>query len=152
MRELKFNQAINEATDLCMAADPRATAMFLREARALAAAPHDNVVTVFQVGQDGETPFLVMEFLEGETVAHWMKNNPSRCLGDVLRIAREAIAGLAYAHSKGVIHRDFKPANLWRTAGSGRVKLLDFGLARQPENEPLTAPGQVMGTAAYMAP
>lgn len=135
-----------------MAADPRATAMFLREARALAAAPHDNVVTVFQVGQDGETPFLVMEFLEGETVAHWMKNNPSRCLGDVLRIAREAIAGLAYAHSKGVIHRDFKPANLWRTAGSGRVKLLDFGLARQPENEPLTAPGQVMGTAAYMAP
>ena len=78
-----------------MAANPRATAMFLREARALAAAPHDHVVTVFQVGQDAETLFLVMEFLEGETVAHWMKNNPTRSLGDVLRVAREAIAGLS---------------------------------------------------------
>ena len=52
-------------------------------------------MTVFQVGQDAETLFLVMEFLEGETVAHWMKNNPTRSLGDVLRVAREAIAGLS---------------------------------------------------------
>lgn len=135
-----------------MATDSRAVAWFLREARALAALAHENIVTVFQRGHEGKTLFLVMEFLEGETVAEWMNKHPSRRLGDALRIAREAADGLAYAHSKGVLHRDLKPANLWRTAERGQVKLLDFGLARDPSGDTLMQPGDRYGTPAYMAP
>src|SRR4051794_37486391 len=89
-----------------LAVDPLSAAWFLRESRALAALAHEHVVTVYQGGHDGDTLFLAMEYLEGGTVAEWMGRNPRRELGEVLRVAREAAEGLAYAHGRGVLHRD----------------------------------------------
>jgi serine/threonine protein kinase len=106
---------------------------FLREARAAAALKHDHIVSIYQVGQDRGAPYLAMEFLEGEPLDERLKRTPPLSLREMLRIGREAAAGLAAAHQRGLIHRDIKPANLWleRQASAGfRVKILDFGLAR----------------------
>ena len=114
-----------------LAADLRARNRFLREARAAAAVHHDNVVTIYQVGQENDVPFLAMELLEGEALDTRLKRERRLPTSEILRIGRETASGLAAAHQLGVIHRDIKPANLWLEAANGRVKILDFGLARQ---------------------
>ncbi len=127
---------------------------FLREARAAAALKSDYIVTVYQVAETDGVPYLAMEFLEGQTLEDWLRGQtkpPS--VADVIRVAREVLTGLAVAHDKGVIHRDIKPQNLWLDADTGRVKILDFGLARDvSRSDGLTCEGAVMGTPAYMAP
>lgn len=138
---------------------------FLREARAAAAVHHDHIVTIFQVGRDGQVPFLAMEFLEGESLEDRLRRERVMPLTEVLRIGREIAEGLAAAHSRGLVHRDIKPANIWLetrystvqtdavNAQPPRVKLLDFGLARAADaNFELTSQGMVIGTPAYMAP
>jgi serine/threonine protein kinase len=126
---------------------------FLREAQAMAAVKHDHVVTIYQVDQDHGVPYLAMEFLEGETLEERLQREVKLAMPEVLRIGREVALGLAAAHKHGLIHRDIKPANIWLEELRGRVKILDFGLARAagPDSQ-LTQSGIILGTPAYMAP
>ncbi len=136
-----------------LAASDSAKQRFLREARAAAALKHDHIVTIHQVDEDRGVPFLAMEFLEGEPLDDRLKREGKLPLTEVLRIGREIAEGLAAAHERGLIHRDIKPANVWLEGKKGRVKILDFGLARAATGEAhLTQSGAIVGTPAYMAP
>jgi WD40 repeat protein/tRNA A-37 threonylcarbamoyl transferase component Bud32 len=137
-----------------LAARDAACRRFLREAEATAAVRSDHVVTIYQVGEEGGVPFLAMEFLEGLPLDRWLQPGRTPTVAQVLRIGREVALGLAAAHEKGLIHRDIKPANIWlEAAHGGRVKILDFGLARAVGDDvQLTQSGAIMGTPAYMAP
>ncbi len=136
-----------------LAVSESARQRFLREARAVAAIKHDHIVAIYQVGQDRGVPYLAMEYLDGEPLDERLQRAPPLAPGEVLRIGREAAAGLAAAHQRGLVHRDIKPANLWLEAPGGRVKILDFGLARAAaDNLQLTQQGAILGTPAYMAP
>jgi eukaryotic-like serine/threonine-protein kinase len=136
------------------AAKPDARARFLREARTAAMVHSDHVVTIFDVGGEGdETPFIAMEYLLGAPLDEYLKQKGELPLAHVLRVARETALGLAAAHELGLVHRDIKPANLWLEAPKGRVKLLDFGLARVEDDDThLTGTGAVVGTPSYMSP
>ncbi len=132
----------------------RFTGRFQREAFAIAALNHPNVCTLFDVGPD----YLVMEFVEGETLAELIASGPVP-LETTLRIAEQIAAALEAAHEKGIVHRDLKPANI-KVRPDGSVKVLDFGLAKATE-EPelahdaqtaLSSVGQMLGTAGYMSP
>ncbi len=132
---------------------------FMREARAAGALNHPNVLTVFDVGTEGERSYLVSELLEGESLRERIRRGLA--VRDGVEYAIQIAHGLAAAHERGIVHRDLKPENVFVTK-SGRVKILDFGLAklRDPQAETpdadtrsnLTRPGAVMGTAAYMSP
>jgi serine/threonine protein kinase len=125
----------------------------MREARAMAALKSDHVVTVYEVGVANDLPFLAMEFLEGETLDSLQQKVGRLPLSQVVRIGKEAAQGLAVAHARGLVHRDIKPSNLWLEAPTGRVKILDFGLARlNSEAHPVSQVGLVVGTPAFMAP
>ena len=102
---------------------------FLREARAAAALEHDHVVPIYQVGEDRGIPYLAMPLLRGQSLQERLHGGARLPEAEVLRIGREVAEGLAAAHAQGLVHRDIKPANLWLEEGSGRVKILDFGLA-----------------------
>jgi len=135
------------------AKDPAARERFLREARAAAKINHDNVVRIHQVDEANGIPFIAMEFLEGEPLDQHLKDEGELTIGQSLRIGREIAEGLQAAHSKGLVHRDIKPANIWLEAPKGRVKILDFGLAREERDDTnLTKSGAVVGTPAYMSP
>ncbi len=125
---------------------------FLREARAASAIKHSHVVTVYHVGEDRGVPFMAMELLKGETLDDRLFRQRSLPVADSVRIGREMALALSAAHVQDMIHRDVKPANVWLEGESGRVKVLDFGLARLRGETHLTTPGLVVGTPAYMAP
>lgn len=134
-------------------------ARFLREARAAASIRHPNVVQVFDFGEPaGRPPYMVMEFLEGPTLAHVLRESVPLPLARVLWVFSGVCAAVEAGHRRGVIHRDLKPGNvILARSDDGRetVKVLDFGLARMLENSdaaPLTSPGSMLGTASYMAP
>jgi serine/threonine protein kinase len=136
-----------------LASNDSARQRFLREARAAAAIDHDHVVAIYQVGEDRGVPYLAMPFLQGESLDDQLTRARLLAPVEVMRIGREAAAGLAAAHKRGLIHRDVKPANLWLEAETGRVKILDFGLARAADDDNrLTQEGAILGTPAYMAP
>jgi serine/threonine protein kinase len=136
-----------------LAASAPSRERFLREARAAAAIEHDHVVTIYQVGEDRGLPYLAMQLLRGESLETRLRRDGRLPPAEALRVGREVAEGLAAAHERGLIHRDVKPANIWLQAGSGRVKLLDFGLARATADDShLTQSGAVLGTPAYMAP
>jgi urea transport system substrate-binding protein len=145
-----------------MAADLQNRERFLREARAAAGVPHDHIVTIYQVGQVNDVPFLAMQYLEGRNLENHLVEVEKLELSEVLRVAREIAEGLAAAHAHGLIHRDIKPSNIWleRPAGEpgvasscGRVKILDFGLARRDSGvSRLTETGMIVGTPGYMSP
>ncbi|MBA4064264.1 MAG: hypothetical protein C0501_11230 [Isosphaera sp.] len=127
-------------------------ARFVREARAAAAVRHDHVVPIHDVGQEGDLPYFVMPFLDGESLADRLARGPLPP-AEVARVGREAALGLAAAHAAGLVHRDVKPANLWLEAPDGRVKVLDFGLARSGDSaDGAGAPGVYAGTPWYMSP
>jgi eukaryotic-like serine/threonine-protein kinase len=135
-----------------LGADPAARERFLREARAAAAVRHDHVVTIYQAGEAGDVAFLAMELLDGQTLEDRLRGQTALPTREALRIGREIAEGLAAAHQRGLIHRDVKPANIWLEK-SGRVKLLDFGLARPVEGDSqLTSANAVLGTPAFMSP
>ncbi|HZZ80632.1 MAG TPA: protein kinase, partial [Gemmataceae bacterium] len=126
---------------------------FQREACLCASVKNDHIVTIYQVGQDREVPYLAMELLHGESLQARLEGTQPVPIADVLRMGIEIAAGLAAAHAQGLIHRDIKPANIWLEAPSGRVKLLDFGLARPAGTDPgITQAGKIIGTPEYMAP
>jgi WD40 repeat protein len=135
-----------------LAEDPEARRRFLREARAAASLQHDHIVTIHQVGEDRGIPFLAMEFLGGEALDVRLGREGKLPIAEVVRIGRQTATGLAAAHRRGLIHRDIKPANLWLEAETGRVRILDFGLARSGDDSSLTPVGDILGTPAYMAP
>lgn len=134
------------------------------EGRAMARIHHPNVLGIYDVGTVGDAIFLAIELVEGETLAEWTARKP-RGWREIVRAYRMAGAGLAAAHQEGVVHRDFKPGNTL-VDRAGRVRVIDFGLARLAAgcsrdddgvgwatSEPqITAPGTVMGTPIYMAP
>ncbi|MBP3956773.1 serine/threonine protein kinase [Gemmata sp. G18] len=134
-------------------ADAEAKERFLREAKAAARISHDNVVTVYEADERDGIPYIAMQLLQGVSLDAFLQNKGAPALRSAVRIAREAALGLAAAHELGTVHRDIKPANLWLEAPRGRVKLLDFGLARPggADNE-LTKSGAVLGTPAFMSP
>ena len=131
-----------------------------REARAVAALNHPNILAVYDVGVADRVPYVVSELLEGETLRARLRGGRVPWPAGV-DLARQAASGLAAAHDKGIVHRDLKPENLFLTR-EGRLKILDFGLARQilmpaaatetPTAPLLTQPGTVLGTVGYMAP
>jgi serine/threonine protein kinase len=127
---------------------------FLREARLAAAIEHEHIVTVYQVGEDRGVPFLAMQLLRGKTLEDRLERAGGRlALPEVLRVGREIAEGLAAAHARGLVHRDIKPANVWLEERRGRVRIVDFGLARGSEPDAqFTQAGAVIGTPAYMAP
>ncbi len=124
---------------------------FLREARASAAARHENVVQVYEVGEQ-PLPYLVMEYIPGETLQQYLDRTGPLDVAHSLRIARQIAEGLAAAHASDLIHRDIKPSNILLEAGQRMVKITDFGLARAADDASLTQSGMIAGTPLYMAP
>jgi len=146
-----------------LAADAEALARFEREAKAVAALSHPNILAIFDFGRDGETAYAAMELLDGETLRERLTSGPLP-VRKALEVAAQIAAGLAAAHARGIVHRDLKPDNLFLTR-DGQLKILDFGLARQselhgsksqllaaPTQGPGTEPGAVLGTVGYMSP
>jgi hypothetical protein len=126
---------------------------FLREARAIATLQHDHIISIYQIGQENDVPFLAMPYLEGESLETRLKREPRLPVQEILRIGREIVQGLEMAHRHDFIHRDIKPSNIWLEAPGDRVKLLDFGLVRPLGDETqLTPSGYVVGTPGCMAP
>ena len=156
-----------------LARDSSTVERFEREARIASLLNHPNICTIYQIGEYASQPFIVMEFLEGETLRTLIAKNSAsgsgerRCLPlpQLLDFAIQIADGLGAAHARGIIHRDIKPANVFVTS-KNRVKLLDFGLAKQfdssrigeesetvpPPGPALTAEGLMMGTPDYMSP
>jgi len=130
-------------------------ARFYREARASGVLAHPGIVPVFDVGEDAGAPFLVMEFVEGRTLADAMKNGERYTLDRVCEIGQQLADALGYAHRQGVIHRDIKPANILMTSravyGSERPRITDFGIAKLAASE-ITSTGQLLGTPSFMPP
>jgi predicted Ser/Thr protein kinase len=136
-----------------VAVHPEARQRFLREARAAARVKDDHVVAIYNVGEDNSAPFLIMEYLQGTPLDAWLNGGERPTVRQILHMARDIARGLAAAHARGLVHRDVKPANLWLEAETGRVKVLDFGLARGGTEEVhLTQLGAILGTPGYMAP
>src|SRR5688500_4968447 len=130
--------------------NPELRERFFREARAAGQLSHRNIITIHDLGEHEGQPYLAMEFLTGEDLQHRLARQEPMSLRRKLEIAAETCDGLSFAHRRGLVHRDVKPANIFIT-DEGVVKLLDFGLARMVASE-LTRSNTMMGTVNYMAP
>lgn len=134
-----------------LAAAGSARQRFLREARAAAAVRDEHVIDIHAV-EEQPSPFLVMEYVHGQTLQHKLDHSGPLPLKEILRIGYQVAAGLVAAHKQGLIHRDIKPSNILLENGVERVKLSDFGLARAVDDASLTQSGLVAGTPLYMSP
>jgi predicted Ser/Thr protein kinase len=140
--------------------DPNFNKRFAREAKTMAQLRHPNIITIHDYGDQNGLPFIVMEYLTGETLSHMLTRCERLSLEDCLPLLEDIASALDYAHGQGVIHRDIKPSNVIiepiTTLTSGRTQraiLMDFGIARfASENTMLTASGDVLGTADYISP
>ena len=124
---------------------------FLREARLAARLSHSNVVQVFDAGEADGQPYIVMEYVQGETVADVVARRGKVSPPEAVEIVAQACDGLQHAHEHGLVHRDVKPQNLL-VREDGCVKVADLGIARAPESTHLTERGTILGTAAYLSP
>ena len=160
-RKLQRDVAIKVLTE-ALANDPEALERFEREALAVAALSHPNILSIFDFGREKQIVYAVTELLDGETLREKLKTGS---IGEAvaLDLGQQILQGLSAAHEKGIVHRDLKPENVFVTA-DGRVKILDFGLAKRnaavspgketsaPTVSGHTTPGTVMGTLGYMSP
>ena len=124
----------------------------MREARAIAAVKHDNIVTVHAAEQAGDSLLLVMELIEGESLARRLSVEQRLPCQEVVRIGSEVAAALEAAHARGIVHRDIKPGNILLENTTGRVKVTDFGLAKASSDPGVTTTGVLAGTPEYMSP
>ena len=135
------------------ARDPVARERFLREARMAAGLSHPNIVPIHRVGEAGGFVFFVMSYVEGETLGERLRTRGPLPPADATRVMREVAWAIAYAHGRGIVHRDVKPDNILLEAGTGRALVTDFGIAHGGEGRgPSTDPGKIMGTAHFMSP
>jgi serine/threonine protein kinase len=154
-RDLKLDRevAIKLLADN-FAGDDEVRSRFSREARLAARLDHPNVIQVFDVGEDDDRPYIVMEHVDGGTLADRLSRrgrSPDRT--EALRLLGQLCDGLGHAHSKKLVHRDIKPQNLLLRKSDDCLKITDFGIARAAEETTrLTRPGKVIGTDRYMAP
>ena len=127
-------------------------ARFRTEARSAARLQHPNIVSVYDSDRDGDIAFLVMEYIQGDDLKHHIDKGVRYSLDQSLKMIRDLLSALDYAHKQGIVHRDIKPANLLIEPG-GRVKLTDFGVARiQDSGEATRTQGSMVGTLKYMSP
>ena len=130
--------------------DQNARDRFQREARAVARLQHRNVVTIHELGEVENTPYIVMEFLSGRDLDAILKTGTQLTLAQKLDVVIQLCDGLGYAHEQGIVHRDVKPGNV-RVLEDNTVKILDFGIAKFAQSS-VTQSGAIMGTPSYMAP
>jgi eukaryotic-like serine/threonine-protein kinase len=157
-RDARLNRDVAiKVLPAAFARDPERLRRFLQEAQAIAALNHPNILAIHDFGEHEGSPYLVTEFLEGETLRERLGTMPLR---KAIESAEQIARGLAAAHEKGIVHRDLKPENIFITR-DGRVKILDFGLAKlaRPESTDdaatlasQTEPGAMLGTVGYMSP
>jgi hypothetical protein len=126
---------------------------FKQEARVMASLDHENIVKVYDICQEGEIPFIVVEYIRGQDVGSVLKGAPEGRLGERFTrgVVGQLLGALDYAHRRGVVHRDIKPSNIIITQ-EGAVKVADFGIARIVEEEEVGRPGEIIGSARYMSP
>jgi serine/threonine protein kinase len=134
-----------------LADDPTFLERFRREARAAAAVAHPGVAGVYDYGELGDQPFIVMELVEGETLAERLASRGRLGWREALAIGEQVARALAAAHAHGLVHRDVKPANVL-LGSDGHAKVVDFGIAQAAQAATLTASGVVLGSADYVAP
>jgi serine/threonine-protein kinase len=130
--------------------DPETSARFYREARSAGQLIHPNIITIFDMGQDDGRPFIVMEFLDGETLNKYLARPDAQTIETKIDLMIQICEGLHAAHSHGIFHRDIKPGNLL-VRGNGELKIVDFGIARLASSS-ITASGLIVGTPDYMSP
>ena len=136
-----------------LALDPALGARFTREAQTAAQLAHAHIVPIFDVGARDGIAYFVMALVDGGNLAQRLEHQPRRAVDEVRRLLCETADALAYAHLRGVVHRDVKPDNILIDAGSGRAMMSDFGIARAIESDKrLTATGVAVGTPTYMSP
>jgi eukaryotic-like serine/threonine-protein kinase len=134
-----------------LAANEEYKQRFLREARLAARLSHPNIVAVYDAGAENGIPYIVMEYVEGETVSDLFRRRGRVGPAEAVALALQACSGLETAHDAGLVHRDIKPQNLLITP-DGTLKIADFGIARSLDGTQLTQVGTVLGTAGYLAP
>ena len=135
-----------------LATDRQAAERFSREAQAAARLSHPGIVTVFDTGNDENGPFIILELIEGDTLASTLAQGGAMSPADVVNVVSQVAMALDHAHAQGVIHRDIKPGNLILDS-EGRVRLTDFGIAKTVDDPTtITGGGELVGTIAYMAP
>lgn len=151
-RDLELERPVAvKALSPALARDAGLRERFVREARMAAALQHPNVVTVFDTGEHEGRPFIVMEFVEGVTLADRLRTERRLPPAEVVALALQVCAGLEHAHAAGLVHRDVKPGNLLLRE-DGTAKVADFGIASAAAMTRLTDAGTILGTAAYLAP
>lgn len=125
---------------------------FSREAQSAAAVVHENVVPIHNVDVDGKLPFLVMQYVDGESLQSRVERSGPLSPDEVLRLGKQIATGLAAAHAEGLVHRDVKPGNMLLEKSVDRVLITDFGLARAADDASMTRSGVIAGTPHYMSP
>jgi serine/threonine-protein kinase len=133
------------------ARDAGFVARFRREAQAAARLSHDAIVGVYDTGADGDTQYIVMEFIEGRTLADFLSSGRRPSIEQSVELSRRIATALGVAHAQGIVHRDIKPANVMITR-EGRVKVMDFGIARMQTVETAPQTSSVLGTPTYLSP
>jgi eukaryotic-like serine/threonine-protein kinase len=162
-RDVRLNREVAiKILPASFSADAERLERFAQESRAAAALNHPNILAIYDIGEDRGAPYVVSELLDGETLRDRLRNGPLSSTRKAIEYGQQIARGLAAAHEKGIVHRDLKPENLFITH-DGRVKILDFGLAKftrpevadssdAPTLQVKTEPGMVMGTVGYMSP
>jgi non-specific serine/threonine protein kinase len=138
-----------------LAANPESRQRFMLEARAAAALTHANICTVHEIHDEGDSPFIAMEFVEGQSLRERIRGHPLEAR-EALDIAIQVTEAVEAAHQKGITHRDIKSSNIMVTppasGRSGQAKIMDFGLAKVAGETLYTREGTTLGTVAYMSP